>query len=79
MEHRTKTFEEMANHTHYADGLEVEVNLPNVYRFKGKIVGLSSLGVIPTYVVECTDDFLPNAFYPYKVTVVSLSYIFPIL
>jgi hypothetical protein len=71
-----KTFEEMTKHVDFKDGLEIEVNMPNIYTFKGKIVGIASRGLVPNYLVECTDGFLPNETYPYKVASIPLSYIF---
>lgn len=75
---KRKTIEEMSNHKPFSDGLEVTVDMPNVYQFKGKIVGIASVGVVPNYIVECTDNFIPNDQYPYKVVSMPLSYIYSI-
>lgn len=74
---RTKTFIEMNNHIEYQDGLEVVVDMPNIYSFEGKIVGIAQRGFVPNYIVECTDGFLPNNSYSFKVVSIPLSYIHP--
>lgn len=74
---KAKTIEEMIDHQDYENNLDVTIDIPNVYKFDGKIVGISSRNIIPIYIVECTDGFLPNETYPYKVAGIPMSYIFP--
>jgi hypothetical protein len=73
-----KTQEEATNHVDFNDGLEVLVEVSGLYSFKGKIVGIASRGFNNIYLVECTDGFLPNETYNYKVASVPLSNIFKI-
>ena len=44
--------------------------------FSGRIVGMSSVTLIPYYIVECTDGRFPNKTYPYKFLSLPLSEIF---
>lgn len=72
---KNRTFEEIVNHPCIVDGTEVEVRLGDG-SFQGKVVGQSSTGLIPYYIVECTDGTLPNKTYEYKFTSVPVSEIF---
>jgi hypothetical protein len=40
------------------------------YIFEGIIVGQASAGITNTWLVECTDGFIPNLAYPYEVAYV---------
>lgn len=44
--------------------------------FNGRVVGQSSVGVVPCYIVECLDGTFPNDTYPYKFLSFPLSEIF---
>jgi len=70
-----KTLEEIVAIEQLKYGEEVIVEIPGEYKFEGKIVGLGIMTVMPFYLVECTDDFIPNETYQYKVTEMPLSYI----
>ena len=70
-----KTFEEIVNSSDLNDGTVVNVRIGET-TFKGKIVGKSSSGLIPNYIVECLDGTLPNDVYGYKFVSLPLSEIF---
>jgi len=70
-----RTFEEIVNTPELKDGVEVNVRIGET-TFDGKIVGMSSSGLIPYYIVECTDGTLPNKVYEYKFVSLPLSEIF---
>ena len=70
-----KTFEEIVNTPELKDGIEVSVRIGET-SFDGKIVGKSSTGLNPSYIVECTDGALPNEVYSYKFVSIPLSEIF---
>jgi hypothetical protein len=57
------------------DGATVRVEIPNVYSFNGKIVGVGTDGISPLYIIECIDGFLPNETYKYKVCMMPLAYL----
>lgn len=65
----------MAYHPIIENNQKVTVEIPNVYKFDGVVVGLSQNGLVPIYIVECTDGFLPNETYNYKFCTIPLSYI----
>ena len=67
------TIQEMQECEQLQDGLQVIVKIDKETQFKGKIVGNAINGLLPFYIVECTDNFLPNETYPYKVASVPLS------
>lgn len=54
---------------------EVIVEIPNLYRFKGVIVGLATTGIEQTHIVKCTDGFIPNDTYAYDTATIPLCYI----
>jgi len=60
-----RTFEEVVNSPELVDGTLVDVRVVGI-TFKGKIVGKSQSGLIPHYIVECLDGFIPNEVYGYK-------------
>jgi hypothetical protein len=70
-----KTFNEIVNQSELIDGTEVNVRIGES-TFAGKIVGKSSNGLIPSYIVECMDGTLPNEVYGYKFVSLPLSEIF---
>jgi len=70
-----KTFEEIVNSPDLTDGTLVTVRIGGTH-FEGKIVGKSSTGLIPNYIVECLDGTLPNEAYGYKSASLPLSEIF---
>lgn len=70
-----KTFEEIVNMTDLDDGVTVSARIGES-TFDGKIVGKSSSGLIPCYIVECLDGTLPNKTYKYKFVSLPLSEIF---
>ena len=70
-----KTFEEIVNSPDLTDGTLVNVRIGETI-FEGKIVGKSSTGLIPNYIVECLDGTLPNEVYGYKFVSLPLSEIF---
>ena len=70
-----KTFEEIVKSQDLTDGTLVNVRIGETH-FEGKIVGKSSTGLIPNYIVECTDGTLPNEVYRYKFVSLPLSEIF---
>lgn len=50
----------------YSQGNKVVVNIEGVYKFEGEIVGLAYDGPLyNTYIVQCTDGFLPNKTYSF--------------
>lgn len=70
-----RTFEELVNSPELTDGTEVNVRIGEM-TFEGKIVGKGSSGLVPYYIVECTDGTLPNEVYGYKFVSLPLSEIF---
>jgi hypothetical protein len=70
-----KTFEEIVNMPDLDDGVTVSARIGES-TFDGKIVGKSSSGLIPCYIVECLDGTLPNKTYKYKFVSLPLSEIF---
>ncbi len=70
-----RTFEEIVKTPELKDGVEVNVRIGGT-TFDGKIVGKSSSGLMPYYIVECTDGTLPNKVYEYKFVSLPLSEIF---
>jgi hypothetical protein len=67
-----KTFEEIVNMPDLDDGVTVSARIGES-TFDGKIVGKSSSGLIPCYIVECLDGTLPNKTYKYKFVSLPLS------
>jgi hypothetical protein len=59
------TFEQIVNMRGLEDGTKVTIRMING-SFSGKIVGVSGDGLIPQYIVECTDGTFPNETYPHK-------------
>lgn len=70
-----RTFEEIVNIPELADGVEVNVRIGSE-TFDGKIVGKSSNGILPHYIIECIDGTLPNEVYNYKYVSLPISEIF---
>jgi hypothetical protein len=70
-----RTFEEIVKTPELADGVEVSVRIGES-TFDGKIVGKSSSGLMPYYIVECIDGTLPNEVYNYKFVSLPLTEIF---
>jgi len=70
-----RTFEQLVNTPELRDGIEVNVRIVDI-TFDGKIVGKSGSGLIPSYIVECTDGTLPNEVYGYKFVSLPISEIF---
>jgi hypothetical protein len=70
-----RTFKEIVDTPELKDGIEVNVRVGQV-TFEGKIVGKSSCGLIPNYIVECMDGLIPNEVYDYKFVSVPISEIF---
>jgi hypothetical protein len=70
-----RTFEEIVKTPELTDGVEVSVRLGES-TFDGKIVGKSSSGLMPYYIVECIDGTLPNEVYNYKFVSLPLTEIF---
>ena len=60
-----RTFEEVVKMPELTDGTEVTCRIGKS-NFDGKIVGKSSSGLLPYYIVECMDETLPNDVYNYK-------------
>ena len=71
----TKTLEEIVNHPELLDGTEVNVRFKDTL-FEAKVIGKSSTGLIPYYIIECTDGTFPNEIYNYKALSIPLSEIF---
>ena len=74
--YKTRTFEELVNHPTLENNQEVKCRINIDTFFKGKIVGVSSSGLISNYIVECTDGTFPNYIYGYKFLSLPLSEIF---
>jgi len=70
-----RTFEEIVKTPELTDGVEVSVRIGESI-FEGRIVGKSSSGLIPYYIVECIDGTLPNEVYNYKFVSLPLTEIF---
>jgi hypothetical protein len=70
-----RTFEEIVKTPELTDGVEVSVRIGES-TFDGKIVGKSSSGLMPYYIVECIDGTLPNEVYNYKFVSLPLTEIF---
>lgn len=70
-----RTFEELVNLPEFTDGTEVNVRIGET-TFEGKIVGKGSSGLLPYYIIECTDGTLPNGTYQFKFVSLPLSEIF---
>ena len=70
-----RTFEEIVNTPELTNGVEVSVRIGES-TFDGKIVGKSSSGLMPYYIVECIDGTLPNEVYNYKFVSLPLTEIF---
>ena len=71
-----RTFEDVVNMSELEDGVEVSCRIHSELFFNGKIVGKSSSGLMPYYIVECIDGTLPNEVYKYKFVSLPLSEIF---
>ena len=67
-----RTLEEIVNSPELADGTLVSVRVGEK-TFEGRIVGRSQSGLIPSYIVECMDGFIPNEVYGYKFVSMPLS------
>ena len=74
--YKNRTFEELVKHTTLKNNQEVVCRINENTFFKGKIVGISSSGLISNYIVECTDDTFPNNIYGYKFLSLPLTEIF---
>ncbi len=70
-----RTFEEIVKTPELSSGVEVSVRIGES-TFDGKIVGKSSSGLMPYYIVECIDGTLPNEVYNYKFVSLPLTEIF---
>ena len=70
---KSKTLEDIVNTPQLIDGTEVTGRFET---FIGKIVGQSSIGLVPNYIVECLDGTFPNETYNYKFLNLPLSEIF---
>ena len=66
------TLEEIVKHPILQDGTLCKVRLLED-TFSGRVVGQSIQGLIPHYIVECTDGRFPNEVYPYKFLSLPLS------
>lgn len=73
---KSKTLEEIVNTPQLEDGVEVQGRITQDNFFNGKIVGVGSSGLMPYYIVECTDGTFPSEVYPYKFLSLPLSEIF---
>ncbi len=51
------------------------VELVMLILFVGKITGLAHEGVLPSYIVECLDGFIPNETYQYRSCIIPMCYI----
>jgi hypothetical protein len=74
-----RTLEQLVNLPKLQNNQQVKVRIPDVNgysHFSGKIVGLSSMTLMPYYIVECMDGRFPNKIYPYKFLSLPLSEIF---
>lgn len=69
------TLEEISKMEPLKNGTKVVATIPNLYTFKGTIVGISSNGILPIYIVECNDGFLPNETYAYSSCSMPVSYL----
>ena len=54
---------------------EVLVDIPNLYKFKGIIVGKATNGIEQNHIVRCVDGFIPNDTYAYDTVSMPLCYI----
>ena len=70
-----RTFEEVVKMPELIDGTEVTCRIGKS-NFDGKIVGKSSSGLLPYYIVECMDETLPNETYQYKFVSLPLTEIY---
>jgi hypothetical protein len=73
---KSKTLEDIVNTPQLIDGTEVTGRFGEGETFIGKIVGQSSIGLVPNYIVECLDGTFPNETYNYKFLNLPLSEIF---
>lgn len=73
---KNRTFEDLVNHPTLENNQEVKCRLGDGNFFKGKIVGISSTGLISNYIVECIDGTFPNNIYEYKFLSLPISEIF---
>ncbi len=67
-----KTFEQLVFTPQLESGKMVKCRVGDK-TFDGKIVGIATNGLIPSYIVECLDEFLPTETYPYKFVSLPLS------
>jgi hypothetical protein len=70
-----RKFEEIVKTPELTDGVKVSVRMGKS-TFEGRIVGKSSSGLMPYYIVECIDGTLPNEVYNYKFVSLPLTEIF---
>lgn len=54
---------------------KVFIDIPNSLSFHGKIVGIAHDQLHKTYIIECTDNFIPNSTYPYTNVIIPSCYI----
>jgi hypothetical protein len=70
-----KSLEELSKLPQLEYNQEVICKIGSEYSFTGKIVGLAHEGILPSYIVECLDGFIPNETYKYKTCIIPLCYI----
>jgi len=70
-----KSLEEISELPQLEYNQEVICKVGELYSFTGKIVGLANDGVLPSYIVECLDGFIPNEDYRYKTCIMPICYI----
>ena len=48
----------------------VIVEIPNSYKFEGRVVGKGIENVYNSFIIECTDGFIPNEIYKFTTVIV---------
>lgn len=70
-----KSLEEISKLPPFEYGQTVMCRIGDAYSFVGKITGLAHEGVLPSYIVECLDGFIPNETYKYRSCIIPMCYI----
>lgn len=70
-----KSLEEISKLPPFENGQRVMCRVGDAYSFVGKIIGIANEGILPSYIVECLDGFIPNETYRYKSCIMPMCYI----
>ncbi len=54
---------------------EIIVDIPNLYSFKGIVVGKGANDINQNHIIKCVDGFIPNDTYTYDTVSIPLCYI----